>query len=90
LIIFLGNPIIASAYRVNLLKLRIFRQERTRLNAALVVPTMLEHMLILEALESRDPNKAADAMTTHILHARDRALGLGASAPAEKTVKKRK
>jgi DNA-binding GntR family transcriptional regulator len=90
LISFLGNPIIASAYRVNLLKLRVFRQERTRLNAAVVIPTMREHLVILEALASRDPNKAADAMTTHILHARDRALGLGTSTPAEKAAKKRK
>ncbi len=90
LISFLGNPIIASAYRVNLLKLRVFRQERTRLNAAVVIPTMREHLVILAALSSRDPNKAADAMTTHILHARDRALGLGTSTPAEKAAKKRK
>lgn len=90
LIGFLGNPIIASAYRVNLLKLRVFRQERTRLNAAVVIPTMREHLVILAALSSRDPNKAAGAMTTHILHARDRALGLGTSTPAEKAPKKRK
>ena len=90
LISFLGNPIVASAYRVNLLKLRVFRQERTRLNAAVVIPTMREHLVILEAFASRDPNKAAAAMTTHILHARDRALGLGTSTLAEKAAKKRK
>jgi DNA-binding GntR family transcriptional regulator len=75
---------------VNLLKLRVFRQERTRLNEAVVIPTMREHLVILDALATRDPNKAADAMTTHVLHARDRALGLGTSAPAERAAKKRK
>jgi DNA-binding GntR family transcriptional regulator len=90
LIEFLGNPIIASAYRVNLLKLRIFRQERTRLNEALVIPTMREHLVIVEALASRDPGKAADAVAAHILSARDRALGLQTSAPTEKTSVKRK
>ena len=90
LINFLGNSIIASAYRVNLLKLRIFRQERTRLNEAVVIPTMREHLVILDALANRDPIKAADAMTTHILHARDRALGLETSAAPAKATKKRK
>jgi DNA-binding GntR family transcriptional regulator len=90
LINFLGNSIIASAYRVNLLKLRIFRQERMRLNEAVVIPTMREHLVILDALASRDPIKAADAMTTHILHARDRALGLETSGPPAKAAKKRK
>lgn len=81
LIDFLGNPIIASAYRVNLLKLRIFRQEQTRLDESLVVPTMREHLVVLEALASRDPRKSADAIAAHILRARDRALGLQSPVP---------
>jgi hypothetical protein len=47
LIDFLGNAIIASANRVNLLKLRIFRQEQTRLDEVLAIPTMREHLFIL-------------------------------------------
>jgi DNA-binding GntR family transcriptional regulator len=84
LIDFLGNAIIASAYRVNLLKLRIFRQDQTRLDEALVIPTMREHLAVLDALTSRDPRKAADAMTAHILRARDRALGLQGATASEK------
>jgi DNA-binding GntR family transcriptional regulator len=49
LIDFLGNPIITSAYRVNLLKLRIFRREQTRLDEARVIPTMREHPVVLNA-----------------------------------------
>jgi DNA-binding GntR family transcriptional regulator len=90
LIDFLGNAIIASAYRVNLLKLRIFRQEQTGLDEALVIPTMREHLLVLEALATRDPRKAADAMGAHILHARDRALGLQDATASEKGSAKRK
>jgi DNA-binding GntR family transcriptional regulator len=92
LIDFLGNPIITSAYRVNLLKLRIFRREQTRLDEARVIPTMREHLTVLDALATRDPRKAADAIAAHILSARDRALGLqgatisdGASASASKS-----
>jgi len=90
LIDFLDNAIIAAAYRVNLLKLRIFRQEQTRLNEGLVIPTMREHLVVLEALATRDPRKAADAIAAHILRARDRALGLQGATASEKASAKRK
>jgi DNA-binding GntR family transcriptional regulator len=76
LIDFLGNAIITSAYRVNLLKLRIFRREQTRLDETHVIPTMREHLAVLDALETRDSRKAADAISAHIIRALDRALGL--------------
>jgi DNA-binding GntR family transcriptional regulator len=85
LIDFLGNPIITSAYRVNLLKLRIFRREQTRLDEAHLIPTMREHLAVLGALETRDPRKAADAVGAHILSARDRALGLQGAAMSDGT-----
>jgi DNA-binding GntR family transcriptional regulator len=85
LIDFLGNAIIASAYRVNLLKLRIFRREQTRLDEAHVIPTMREHLAVLGALATRDPRKAADAIAAHILRARDRALGLHDAATVDRT-----
>jgi DNA-binding GntR family transcriptional regulator len=84
LIDFLGNAIITSAYRVNLLKLRIFRREQTRLDEAQVIPTMREHLAVLEAVASRDPRKAAGAMAAHILRARDRALGLQNTATVDR------
>jgi len=85
LIDFLGNAIISSAYRVNLLKLRIFRREQTRLDEAQVIPTMREHLAVLEGLATRDPRKAADAIAAHILRARDRALGLHDAATTDRT-----
>jgi DNA-binding GntR family transcriptional regulator len=85
LIDFLGNAIITSAYRVNLLKLRIFRREQTRLDEAHVIPTMREHLAVLEGLATRDPRKAADAIAAHILRARDRALGLHHAATIDRT-----
>jgi len=51
---------------------------------------MREHLTVLEALATRDPRKAADAITAHILRARDRALGLQGSPAAEKAPGKRK
>ena len=37
---------------------------------------MREHLAVIDALETRDSRKAADAISGHILRALDRALGL--------------
>jgi DNA-binding GntR family transcriptional regulator len=76
----LGNEIISNAYRVNSVKIRLIRQELTRLDEALVAPVMREHLGIVAALESRDPRRAADATAAHIENARNRALGLATPA----------
>ncbi|CAH1670163.1 GntR family transcriptional regulator [Chelatococcus asaccharovorans] len=71
----LGNEIIAKAYRVNSIKIRLIRQELTRIDG-LVVPVMNEHLAVIAAMETRDPALAADALAKHIDSARRRALGL--------------
>lgn len=72
----LGNAIISDAYRVNQIKIRLIKQSKTRLNTAVLVPTMREHLAIIHAIQARDPERAKDAIGTHILSARDRAIGL--------------
>jgi DNA-binding GntR family transcriptional regulator len=72
----LGNAIIADAYRVNSIKVRLIRQEQTLLSEALVTPVMQEHLAIIDAIETRDPPQAVIAMEAHINSARNRALGL--------------
>jgi DNA-binding GntR family transcriptional regulator len=72
----LDNSIIADAYRVNSIKIRIIRQEQTLLSEPLVVPVMREHLTIIAAIETRDPAQAVAAMSSHILGATNRALGL--------------
>jgi DNA-binding GntR family transcriptional regulator len=72
----LGNAIIADAYRVNSIKVRLIRQEQTLLSEALVPPVMQEHMAIIDAIETRDSSQAVTAMEAHINSARNRALGL--------------
>lgn len=72
----LRNAIIADAYRVNLIKIRLIKQSTTRMKPTVVIPTMMEHMGVLRALVARDPEAAKAAMEAHILRARDRALGL--------------
>lgn len=72
----LGNEIISNAYRVNAIKIRLIRQEYTRLEPQLVVPVMTEHLGIIDAFEARDASRAAAAIETHITGSRNRALGL--------------
>jgi DNA-binding GntR family transcriptional regulator len=72
----LGNAIISDAYRVNSIKIRLIRQQQTRLNDSVVIPTMLEHLAVINAIASRDPDRACEALRRHILGARDRAVGL--------------
>jgi DNA-binding GntR family transcriptional regulator len=76
IIAFLSNAIIADAYRVNSIKVRLIRQEQTLLSEALVPSVMQEHMAIIDAIETRDPSQAVTAMEAHITSARNRALGL--------------
>jgi len=78
----LGNEMISSAYRVNMLKIRLVRQSETIIYANLVVPVMRVHLAVIEALASRDARRASAAMEAHIVGSRDRALGFGDGIPA--------
>jgi len=70
----LGNKIVADAYRVNTIKIRLIRQEQTQLHAGLVRSTMGEHMRVIKAIDAGDPERASDAMREHIRCAERRAL----------------
>lgn len=70
----LGNRIVEDAYRSNAIKIRLIKQEQTRLNSNLVIPTMQEHLKVIDAIASRDPDMAAAAIEDHIENARIRAL----------------
>lgn len=72
----LGNGIVSDYFRVNSLKIRLIRQAQTRIDADLVVPVMHEHLGVIAALRTRDPEHAAAAMADHIERARNRALGV--------------
>jgi DNA-binding GntR family transcriptional regulator len=72
---FVGNEIISKAYRVNSLKMRLIHQERFRIDGR-VVPVMREHLKVITAIETRDPQKAAEAISEHIGNARALALNM--------------
>ena len=70
----LANRIVEDAYRSNAIKIRLIKQEQTRLNSNLVIPTMQEHLRVIEAIASQEPEVAAAAIEDHIEKARVRAL----------------
>lgn len=69
----LDNQIIANAYRVNSVKIRLIRQEFIRIDGR-IDRVMGEHLRVIAAIETRDPTKAVDALTDHIDNARRLAL----------------
>lgn len=72
----LGNEIMSAIYRVNSLRIRLIRLDRVTLNAESLHPAMDEHLALLAALRTRDPQRAIAAIETHLTHARNRALGV--------------
>lgn len=70
----LDNDIVTKAFRVNWIKIKLIRQNETRLYDELVLPVMVDHMVIIEALGRRDPSGAANAMANHIANAQKRAM----------------
>jgi DNA-binding GntR family transcriptional regulator len=71
----IGNDILSRGYRVNSLKIRLINQELTGI-AGRVVPTQIEHLDIIAAVEARDPARAAQSIEAHIGRARHRIAGL--------------
>ena len=72
----LGNEIISGIYRVNSLRIRLIRLDRVMLDEQVLGPAMEEHIALLAALRTRDPQHAVAAIDAHLSHARSRALGL--------------
>lgn len=70
----LDNEIISKAYRVNWLKIKLIRQNETRIHPELVIPVMEDHLKVIAGFEARDPDRAAEAMLQHIANARQRAV----------------
>ena len=72
----LGNEIISDIYRVNSLRIRLIRLDRVTLDADALVPAMQEHLTLIAALRTRDPQRAIAAIDEHLTSARRRALGV--------------
>ncbi len=73
----LENDIVSKAFRVNWIKIKLIRQNETKLYAELVIPVMRDHLKVIEAIEKRDVDAAVAAMTAHINASRARAIDIG-------------
>lgn len=70
----LQNKLVSDVYRVNTIKIRLIRQELTRIVPDIVLSVIGEHMKIIAALNTRDPEQAKAALGAHIEGSRVRAL----------------
>lgn len=70
----LRNQLVSDVYRVNTIKIRLIRQELTRIVPDIVLSVIGEHMKIIAALNTRDPEQAKAALGAHIEGSRVRAL----------------
>jgi DNA-binding GntR family transcriptional regulator len=72
----LGNALISETYRVNSLRVRLIRLERSMLSEDALIPAMEEHLWFIAALKRRDAGLVAERLTHHIESAHRRVLGL--------------
>jgi len=72
----LDNDIISKAYRVTWIKIRLIRQQATRLYVDIIIPVMRDHLRIIDAIERRDPEAATAEMAKHITESRNRAIDM--------------
>ncbi len=71
-----GNEIVSAIYRVNNLRIRLIRLDRVALTNDSLHSAMEEHLALIAALRTRDPQRAVAAIEAHLNHARNRALGV--------------
>ncbi|MGR3485997.1 MAG: GntR family transcriptional regulator [Paracoccaceae bacterium] len=72
----MGNRILSDIHRVNAIKIRLIRNEDTRMLPELVTSVIDEHVAVIDALRARDPDAAVRAIQAHIDVARRRALDI--------------
>ena len=70
----LGNELVSGIYRTNLIKMRLIRNEDTRMLPELAVSVMDEHLAIIDALARRDPERARAALEAHLESAKKRVI----------------
>lgn len=62
----LDNELIAEAYRINAVRIRLMRGIGNRLPPKRLVPALTEHLDILEACRDRNSERAVAEMTRHV------------------------
>lgn len=70
------NDLLIQAYAVNAIRMRLIKLDRISLSERVLPPAFADHLAIIEAIKSRDPHAAGDAIDRHIMNARERAIEL--------------
>lgn len=70
------NDLLIQAYAVNSIRMRLIKLDRISLSEQVLPAAFSDHLAIIEAIRSRDPHKAIDAIDRHIMNARERAIEL--------------
>lgn len=71
----LNNELISQTYRINSLRVRLIHLERATLSADILLPAMQEHLNLIGALKTRDPQEVAHHLSHHLHSAHQRILG---------------
>lgn len=70
----MGNQIISKIYRVNSIKIRLIRAERSRMDAGMLKDVMRDHLSIIDRFAAHDEDGAVKAIEVHIGNALQRAF----------------
>jgi len=70
------NDLLIQAYAVNSIRMRLIKLDRISLSERVLPPAFADHLAIIDAIKSRDPHAASDAIDRHIMNARERAIEL--------------
>jgi len=72
----IANDLVSAAYRTNSIKIRLIRQGEVRIAPQRLLIVMRIHLDIIERMEKRDVEGAVQALTEHIMAARNRAMNV--------------
>ncbi|MCO5731383.1 GntR family transcriptional regulator [Rhizobium sp. SSA_523] len=70
------NDLLIQAYAVNAIRMRLIKLDRITLSERVLPSAFEDHLLIIDAIKSRDPIAASQAIERHIMNARERAIEL--------------
>ncbi len=70
------NELLIQAYAVNAIRVRLIKLDRIRLTPLVLAEAFQDHLDIIEAIQSRDHDRACAAIERHMRNARDRAVAL--------------
>jgi DNA-binding GntR family transcriptional regulator len=70
----MSNQIISKIYRVNSIKIRLIRAERSRMDASMLKDVMHDHLSIIDRFASHDVEGSVKAIEKHIGNALQRAF----------------